>query len=150
MYLYALALVRISGKQGLGQLTAMDFVVILIIGDLFDDVFWAKVPIAQGVVAFAVIVLLHLLTTFASSRSISFYRLVTSPERLVIEDGKLVLKNLAREWMHPETLQSDLRIRGEEHLREIKEAWIETKGKLSVIKARASKPVQKKDKHLFG
>jgi uncharacterized membrane protein YcaP (DUF421 family) len=68
----------------------------------------------------------------------------------VIEDGKLVLKNLAREWMHPETLQSDLRIRGEEHLRETKEAWIETKGKLSVIKARASKPVQKKDKHLFG
>lgn len=150
MYLYALALLRISGKQSLGQLTAMDFVVTLIIGDLFDDVFWAEVPIVQALVAFAVIVLVHMLITFLSSRSISFYRLVTSPERLVIEGGKLVQKNLQREWIRPETLQSDIRLKGEEHLRGIKEAWVEPKGKVSVVKDRASKPIQKKDKRLFG
>jgi uncharacterized membrane protein YcaP (DUF421 family) len=145
MYLYALALVRIAGKQSLGQLTAMDFVVTLIVGDLFDDVFWAEVPIVQALVAFAVIVLIHMLMTFLSSRSISFYRLATSPERLVVEDGKLVLKNLQREWMRPETLQSEIRLKGEEHLREIKETWVEPSGKVSVIKDPASKPVQKKD-----
>ena len=150
MYLYALALVRISGKQSLGQLTAMDFVVTLIIGDLFDDVFWAEVPIIQGMVAFAAIVLMHILMTFATSRNIRFYRLATSPERLLIEDGKLVQKNLRREWIRPETLQSDLRTNGEEHAREIKEAWLEPKGQLSVIKDPTSKPVQKKDKRLFG
>jgi uncharacterized membrane protein YcaP (DUF421 family) len=150
MYLYALALVRISGKQSLGQLTAMDFVVTLVIGDLFDDVFWAEVPVVQGLVAFAVIVIVHMLVTFASSRSISFYRLVTPPERLLIEDGKLVRKNLQREWMRPETLQSDLRVNGEEHPRDIKQAWLEPKGQVSIINDRASKPVQKKDKRLFG
>lgn len=150
MYLYALALVRISGKQSLGQLTAMDFVVTLIIGDLFDDVFWVEVPIVQGLVAFAVIVLMHMLVTFLSSRSVSFYRLVTSPARLMIKDGKLVLKNLHREWLHPETLQSDIRMKGEEHLKEIKEAWVESSGKVSVIKEPGSKPIQKKDKRLFG
>lgn len=150
MYLYALALVRISGKQSLGQLTAMDFVVTLIIGDLFDDVFWAEVPIVQAIVAFAVVVLVHMLVTFASSRSIGFYRLVTSPERLLVEDGKLVQKNLRREWMRPETLQSELRTNGEEHPREVKEAWLEPKGKLSIVKDPTSKPVQKKDKRLFG
>ena len=150
MYLYALVLVRIAGKQSLSQLTAMDFVVTLIIGDLFDNVFWAEVPIAQGMVAFAVIVLMHFLTTFASSRNIRFYRLATSPERLLVEDGKLVQKNLEREWMRPETLQADLRTRGEEHPREIKEAWLEPKGKLSAVKSADNKPVQKKDKRLFG
>ncbi len=39
MYIFALVLVRMAGKQSLGQLTPMDFVVTLIIGDLFDDVF---------------------------------------------------------------------------------------------------------------
>ena len=150
MYLYAVALVRISGKESLGQLTAMDFVVTLIIGDLFDDVFWAEVPIVQGMVAFAVIVLMHMLITFASSRNLRFYRLVTSPERLMVEDGKLVVKNLQREWMRPETLQSELRMNGEEHPRDIKEAWLEPKGKVSALKDPASKPVQKKDKRLFG
>jgi uncharacterized membrane protein YcaP (DUF421 family) len=150
MYLYALALVRISGKQSLGQLTTMDFVVTLIIGDLFDDVFWAEVPIVQGMVAFTVIVLIHMLLTFASSRNIRFYRLVTSPERVMVKGGKLVAKNLQHEWMRPETLQSELRMNGEEHPRDIKEAWLEPKGKVSTLKDPASKPVQKKDKRLFG
>ena len=57
VYLYALALVRLSGKQSISQLTAMDFVVTLIIGDLFDDVFWVEVPVLQGMVAFAVLII---------------------------------------------------------------------------------------------
>jgi uncharacterized membrane protein YcaP (DUF421 family) len=150
IYLYALTLVRISGKQSLGQLTAMDFVVTLIVGDLFDDVFWAEVPVVQGMVAFMVVVLMHMLITFAASRNLRFYRLTTSPERLMVKDGKLVEKNLQREWMRPETLQSELRVKGEEHLREIKEAWLEPTGQIGVVKDRASKPIQKKDKRLFG
>jgi uncharacterized membrane protein YcaP (DUF421 family) len=150
MYLYALTLIRMSGKQSLSQLTCMDFVVVLIIGDLFDDVFWTEVPIPQALVAFAVLVLIHMLITLASSRNKRFYRLVTSPERRMVEAGKLEERNLQREWMRPETLQSELRMKGEEHLREIKEAWLELNGKVSVIKESASKPVQKKDKRLFG
>ena len=150
MYLYALALVRISGKQTLGQLTAMDFVVTLIIGDLFDDIFWVEVPIVQGMVAFAILVFLHILVTFISSRNIRFYRLVTSPERLLIKGGKLVQENLQREWIRQETLQSDLRTSGEEHPKEVKEAWLEPGGQLSVVKNPSSKPLPKKDKRLLG
>lgn len=150
MYLYALILVRIAGKESIGQLTAMDFVVTTIIGDLFDDVFWAEVPVAQGMVGLAVIILLHMLITFAASRNQPFYRLVTSPERLLVKNGRLVQKNLQHEWMRPETIQSDLRLKGEEHLREIKEAWIEPSGEGSLLKLSANKPVPKKDKRLFG
>jgi uncharacterized membrane protein YcaP (DUF421 family) len=150
MYVYALALVRLAGKQTLGQLTAMDFVVTLIIGDLFDDVFWAEVPLVQGLVAFAVLVFAHILVTFFSSRSIRFYRLVTSPERLLIEGGRLVQKNLQREWMSQETLMSELRTSGGEHPREIKEAWLEPNGQVSVVKDPSGKPLPKKDKRLLG
>ena len=149
MYVYALALVRIAGKQALGQLTGMDFVVTLIIGDLFDDIFWAEVPIVQGMVAFAIIVIAHMLVTFISSRNIRFYRLVTSPERLLIKDGKLMEKSLQRERMRPESVQFELRINGEEHPKEVKEAWLEPKGQVSVVKKPSSKPLQKKDKRLL-
>ena len=50
MYLYALALLRISGKQSVDHLTALDFLITLIIGDLFDDIFWAEVTIPHGLV----------------------------------------------------------------------------------------------------
>ncbi len=150
MYLYALALVRISGKQTLGQLNGMDFVVTLIVGDLFDDIFWATVPIVQGMVAFAIVVFVHILVTFLSSRSIRFYRLVTPPASLLIEDGKLVQKSLQQERMRPADVQSELRTGGEEHPKEVEQAWLEPSGQVSVIKNPESKPIQKKDKRLLG
>jgi len=149
MYLYALALVRISGKQTLGQLTPMDFVVTLIIGDLFDDVFWIEVPIVQGLVAFATIVLVHMFVTFIASRNASFYWLLASPARPLIEEGRLVQKNLQLERIRAEDVQFELRLKGEEHMREVKEARLEPSGQVSVIKNPSNKPVQKKDKRLF-
>lgn len=149
MYLYAVALVRVAGKQTLGQLTGMDLVVTLIVGDLFDDIFWVEVPIAQGMLAFAVVIFAHILVTFVSSRNVRFYRLVTPPARMLVEDGKLMQKSLQQERLRPEELQSDLRIVGQEHLKEIKQAWLEPNGQVSVVKNPDSQPVQKKDKRLL-
>jgi uncharacterized membrane protein YcaP (DUF421 family) len=149
MYVYALALVRISGKQSLGQLTPMDFIVTLVIGDLFDDVFWADVPLLEGMVGFATIVLVHILVTFMTSRNKSLYWLLSSPARLLIEEGRLVQKNLQLERIRAEDVQFELRLKGEEHMREVKEARLEPSGQVSVIKEPSSKPVQKKDQRLF-
>ncbi|RPJ18543.1 MAG: DUF421 domain-containing protein [Chloroflexi bacterium] len=149
MYIYALALVRIAGKQSIGQLAAMDLVVTLIIGDLFDDVFWAEVPLVQGLVGFATVILAHILVTYLASRRKFIDHLVNSRARLIIQDGKLVRKNLQREWMRQETLQFELRLKGEEHPRDVKEARLEPEGQTSVLKIESSKPVQKKDLRLF-
>jgi uncharacterized membrane protein YcaP (DUF421 family) len=56
---------------------------------------------------------------------------------------------LKRERMRPETVHFELRLNGEEHIRDVKEARLEPKGKLSVLKAFPSKPLQKKDRHLL-
>lgn len=149
MYLYALALLRISGKQSVSHLTALDFIVTLIVGDLFDDIFWADVPILQGMVAFTAITLVHILVTYLASRNRSIHRLVVSPPGLVVQNGRLVQETLQRERLRPETVQYELRLKGEEQLRDIREAWVEPKGEISVLKTSASKPVQKKDKHLL-
>jgi uncharacterized membrane protein YcaP (DUF421 family) len=149
MYLYALALVRISGKQSLGQLTPMDFVVTLILGDLFDDVFWAEVPLIEGMVGFATVILAHLLVTLMASRNKAFYWMLASPARPLVRNGRLVPKNLQLERMRPEDMQFELRLKGEEHMREVKEARLEPSGQVSVIKEPSYKPVPKKDKHLF-
>lgn len=149
MYIYALMLVRISGKQSIGQLTAMDFVVTAVIGDLFGDVISAKAHVLQGVVGFGTVILAHILVTYLSSRSKFVDRLVNSPARVLIQDGKLVQENLQHEWMRQETLQFELRLNGEEHPREVQEARLEPEGQTSVIKAASNQPVQKKDLRLF-
>ena len=128
----------------------MDFIVTLIIGDLFDDVFWAEVSLIQGMVGFATIILVHILVTFLTSRNTSIYRILASPARTLIRDGRLVQKSLQLERMRPEDVQFELRLKGEEHLREIKQARLEPSGQVSIIKESTHKPVQKKNKRLFG
>ena len=101
-------------------------------------------------VAFAAITLVHFLVTFAASRNRFIHQFICSPPRLVIQNGKLLQENLRRERMSPETLQFELRLNGEEHPRDVKEARLEPKGNVSVLKSPPSKPIQKKDLDLLG
>jgi uncharacterized membrane protein YcaP (DUF421 family) len=145
MYIYALTLVRLSGKQSIGQLTAMDFIVTTIIGDLFDDVFWVEVPLVQGLVGFGTVILAHLLVVSLTSRSKKLDQLVNSPPRTLIKEGKLVQEGLQREWMRQDTLLFELRLQGEEHPRDVREAALEPEGQVSVLKTSTSQPIRKKD-----
>ena len=58
-YVFALALFRVSGKRSVMHGDTTSFVMAVVIGDLFDDMFWAEVPAAQFVVATAALMLSH-------------------------------------------------------------------------------------------
>ena len=85
-----------------------------------------------------------------ASRNTSIYWVLASPARSLVEAGKLVQQNLQRERVRPEAVQFEIRLKGEEHLSEIKEARLEPSGQVSVIKEPSSRPVPKKDKRLVG
>jgi len=59
-YLVVLAFTRISGSRTLQRSDASSFVIALVIGDMFDDVFWSEVPVSQFVVGVATLFVLHL------------------------------------------------------------------------------------------
>ena len=149
MYLLALILIRISGKHSVGELSTIDFVVITILGDPFDSVIYSEVTIEEGAVAFTTIVLLHLLVSLLSSRSDLIFRLVASPPTTVIQNGIVLGNGLQVEKLRPETVASDMRLKGEDQLEEVKEATLETNGKLSVLRNTPSKPAQKQDLKLI-
>ena len=59
-YLVVLAFTRISGSRTIQQSDVSSFVIALVIGDMFDDVFWSEVPASQFVVGVATLFVLHL------------------------------------------------------------------------------------------
>jgi len=62
-YVVVLAFVRICGHREVKQADLHSFIVALIIGDLFDDLFWQEVPAAQFVVAVATLFILQIATS---------------------------------------------------------------------------------------
>ena len=149
MYLLALFLIRLLGKQSIGELSTIDFVVITILGDPFDSVIYSEVTLAEGVVAFSTVALLHLLVTFLTSRSNTLFRIIAAPPRLLVENGMVQGNALAIERQRPEILASELRMNGEDLLQEVQEARLESNGKLSVLKMPSSRTAQKQDVELI-
>jgi uncharacterized membrane protein YcaP (DUF421 family) len=68
-YVFVLVLVRITGRRTVRQSDLPSFVVALIIGDMFDDLIWSEVPVAQFVVGLVTLFAVHLLATMARAAS---------------------------------------------------------------------------------
>ena len=60
-YFFALALFRVSGKRSVMHGDTTSFVLTVVVGDLFDDVFWAEVPVAQFLTAASTLMLCHVI-----------------------------------------------------------------------------------------
>jgi uncharacterized membrane protein YcaP (DUF421 family) len=146
MYLYALTLVRLSGKRTLGNLSAQDFVATLIIGDLFDNAFWGTGPVAYALLAIGVIVTWHWIYSFITSRNKKFDSLLSgSNPVLVVKNGNYQKGKMASQRTPESEVLSQMHLQGEDQLKEIHEAYWEPTGKLSVLKRKPAKTAQRKD-----
>ena len=149
MYIVALTMIRLSGKQSISELSTMDFVVVTILGDAFDTIVFGEAPIIQGVVYFVTISLIHFIVRFMASRSLVVHHLTASAPTTMIQDGMIVPDGLRSERTRIETLLGELRLKGEDRLEEVKEARLEENGQLSVLRKPSYKPVQKQDRKLL-
>jgi len=145
MYAMTLAILRLSGKRSIGDLAPFDFLAGLIIGDIFDDIFWSEVPLPQGIVALVTILFLHTLVAYASYKSQAIHHLVSSVKTVMISTGQLVREGMRKERTREETVYEMLRMQMEDQEVEIREANLEPSGQLSVLKYEEKKPAEKKD-----
>lgn len=147
MYLYALGLLRLSGKRSIGDLSAMDFIVALIVGDMFDTILWGTSPLSAGLVGLGSIILLHTLVTFLTWRSNLVDRLLGgSQPAVVVENGRWRRAVMDSQRTSEEDVRSAMRLMAEDRLGEVKQAAWEPNGRLSVLRKPDAKPAQKMDR----
>jgi uncharacterized membrane protein YcaP (DUF421 family) len=134
VYFAFLLVVRILGRREIGNVSAFDFVVALMLGELADEMIFGDVTLLQGSVAIAVVGGLEALNSWISYKSPRAERWLSGSARLVVRDGEIVERTLRRERMSHEELYSLLRSRGvdRDELGEVRAARLEPDGELSV------------------
>jgi uncharacterized membrane protein YcaP (DUF421 family) len=147
VYFYLLIVVRLLGKREIGASSAFDLLVALMLGDVVDEVIYGDVTIAEGTVAIAIIGVWHFVNAWASFKSKLIDTLTGAPPTVLVKDGRIQHKALARERLNEEELFSELRMAdvGEDEIEQIKRATPEPNGKLSVVLEDWAKPIQKQD-----
>lgn len=111
-YVFALILVRLSGKRVVAQATPFDFAMALVLGDLFDDLMWAEVPASQFVVAAGSIFLPAAAVEVASCRNGRVYDFFNGLPAVVVRDGKADRAAMRSEQLSRADLEHLLRMDG--------------------------------------
>jgi uncharacterized membrane protein YcaP (DUF421 family) len=145
VYAVMLTIIRVSGKRTIGNFSAFDFLVALMLGEVVDEIVYGDVTLLQGFMAVAVIGLLHYANSWLTYWDHGFAHLLEGSPTVVLEKGQLHFPGLRRERMSEKDVLSELRLQGVDDLREVKLAVVEYNGTLSVIRQDWAEPVQKAD-----
>lgn len=133
LYLYSLFLVRLIGKRGLTNLAPFELAVIVILGSVLGGpMIDMQIPLVFGVVVLTVILCLQRLFVHLTENNTNIEQFLESEPRRLVRDGVIDVTGLHEEGFSHEDLFLSLREKGVQHLGEVKGAFLETSGKLSV------------------
>jgi uncharacterized membrane protein YcaP (DUF421 family) len=133
LYFGLIILMRVMPRRMGGELATMDLVFILLIAQAAAHGLGGYTSIADGLFMIAVLIAWDWLLNFLSYRIPMVERLVSAPPIEVIRDGKLLRKNMRREYLTEDELLSHLRKEGVESYADVKRACIESDGRISVV-----------------
>ena len=134
VYVVLIGYVRFGKKRFLGQATAFDAVLVIIVGSMASRAISGTAPFIATLTATFVLIAAHWVISYLTELSSMLGYLVKGYDTLIIRNGRVNLQALRGAHMSEDDLAEDLRQRGVSSLRQVKEARLERSGKLSVIK----------------
>lgn len=145
VYAAMLVVIRLLGKRTVGNFTAFDLLVALMLGEVVDEIIYGDVTLAQGFTAIIVVALAKYLTGWLTYFDHGLNRIFEGKPTELIRNGEIVRHGLRAEVMNEKELMAALRLQGVTNVREVKLALLEVDGQVSVIREEWAEPLQKSD-----
>lgn len=146
LYLVVVLCMRIMGKRQVGELQPSELVVTILISELasipMQDL---NRPVSNGVIAIFVLVLLELLLSALTLKSMIFRKIFEGKSAIIIKNGVIDQKMMKKLRVTIDDLLEGLRQAGSFSVEEVDFAIMETNGKLSVQPKLRYEPVSKGD-----
>ncbi|MEN6389882.1 MAG: DUF421 domain-containing protein [Syntrophomonas sp.] len=146
MYFLALLMIRVLGKRALGELGPFDFVVMTGVGHTVVSVALDKsIPYYEGIVILFTLAVLEYLMGFLALKSQRFSDLLTGHPVVLIDNGRIIKENLAREKFNIDDLLQELRKKGISDVDEVHKGILESCGGFTAILKEEDQPVSRRD-----
>lgn len=134
LYGTVVASMRIMGKRQLGELQPSELVVAIMISDLASVPMQAlEIPLISGILPVVTLVIAEVIMSYLSLRSRKVRRFISGEPSIVVYDGHINEKELARLRFNINDLLEELRLNSCHDISDVAVAVVETSGKLSVI-----------------
>ena len=146
LYLILITVIRLMGKRQIGQMEASEFVVTMLVADLasipMQD---GSIPLLSGLIPILTVLGLELVLSSLAMRSQLFRKLLCGKPVILIENGRIIQKNLRKTRVTIDELTAHLRQKDVLELDSVQYAILETDGNLSVFPYPQQKPASAED-----
>ncbi len=146
IYVTVLVFLRLMGKRQIGEMQPYEVVITLIIADLatlpMSD---TNIPLLQGVLPLAILVLIHYLITLLTRKSVKIRRLMSGKPIVVISPNGIEYKVLKDLNMNLDDLMEMMRQLNYYSFDQVLYAIIETNGKMSIVPTPENAPATAQD-----
>ena len=146
LYLVLIAVIRMMGKRQIGEMEPSEFVVTMLVANLasipMQD---GGIPLYSGLVPILTVLGVELILTALSMRSVKLRQLLCGKPVILIENGKILQKNLRSTRVTLDELTELLRGKDVLTPDRVQYAILETNGNLSVFPFPGERPASAKD-----
>ena len=135
VYLFLLVAFRLAGKRQLGQMTAFDLVVLLIISNVLQNAMIGNDnSLGGGLFGATAIFLLNAAVAWLTFRFKRVERIVEHTPTVLVRGGRILRESLRRERLSLREFRAALRRHGVVSLRDVRYVILEEGGHISVVK----------------
>lgn len=134
MYLGILAMLRLVLRRQIGGIGPADVLVIVLIAEVAgNSIAPNEQSVGEGLLLVGTILFWSYLMEWLQSRFPGFQRLMRDPKLKLIDNGRMLRRNMRREFVTSEELMAQVREKGLEDCSRVKSAYLEADGSISII-----------------
>jgi len=135
IFFIALVLIRVSGRRSFGIRTALDNIIVILLGALLSRAVVGASPFLPIVFSSFAIVLLHRIFSWLMAHNPPFSRLAEGEKIVLYENGSFIKYNMGKALVCEEDIMQGIREAIQMNdLKKIDSIYMERNGEISVIK----------------
>ena len=134
VYALLLIVVRALGRRTVGNFSAFDLLVALMLGEIVDEMIYGDVRFIQGTVAIVTIGAIAYADSWLSYWDHGLEAILEGKPTIVVKNGEFHRPGMRRERMNEKDVLAALRIQEVVDMREVEYALVEHDGSVSVVR----------------
>ena len=135
MYLFLFLLFRVVVRRRVGAIGMADILILVIIADAAQNAMSGEYKsVTEGAILVGTIVVWNMAIDWLNFRVPALRPWLEPPPLLLIQNGRILRRNLRHEYVTEDELKAKLREKGVKEYSEVAEAHMESDGNVSVIK----------------
>ena len=135
MYLFLFLLFRVVVRRRVGAIGMADILILVIIADAAQNAMSGEYKsVTEGAILVGTIIFWNMAIDWVNFRVPALRPWLEPPPMLLIQNGRILHRNLRHEYLTEDELKAKLREKGVKDYSEVAEAHMESDGNVSVIK----------------